>query len=47
VRPLSGISRQASASVKGLAEGREAKPSALDDGAYGGSLGKVAIPKLG
>jgi hypothetical protein len=39
--------RQASAAVKGLAEGREAKPSALDSYADGGSLGEATAPMVG
>lgn len=43
-RSLKAISRQESAGVKGMAAGREVNPSALDDGADGGSLGKATAP---
>jgi hypothetical protein len=46
-RSPQAISRQASAAVKGLASGREAKLSALDNGAHGGSLGEATAPSVG
>jgi len=41
------VGRQASDAVKGLAEGREAKPSALDGVAAGGSLREATAPADG
>jgi hypothetical protein len=46
-RSPQAISRQASAAVKGLADGREAMPSALDSCAHGGSLDEATAPMMG
>lgn len=45
-RSPQAVGRQASGAVKGLAEGREAEPSALDGPADGGSLRKATAPSV-